>query len=315
MEEVKLTAPEGVQLIPLFLDMHGCATKEEMNANVLATIERGYVSFNEHLLKYSGECSIVGSAPSIEKTYKDLQGDVLAINSSIKYLLEHGVTPKFAMIWDAAEICKEFAIPHPDITYLIGARCHPKVFDRLKDCKIVVWHAGGDHNIAELLKDREIDEPMINGGSAGVTRAMYLAVALGYKKLNIYGADSSYSEKGDTHITGSLVPEKDFRCWIGNGEGAKQFRTTPEWCAQVNEFRDIYSVFRHPAYDINIDVFGEGMLPYMGELMREKDRKDLLWAEDGTPHPSNTPVPIEAPEGKTLTQVLEERENGTNISQ
>jgi len=296
------------QLIPLFLSMEGCCTQGEMNENVLATIERGYEPLNTHLNQQSGSVSIVGSAPSISKTYKELDGDILAINSAIGYLLDKGVVPKFAMIWDAAEICENFAVPHSEVTYLLGARCHPKVFERLKGCKQICWHAGGDHNILDFMKEHEIDEPMVNGGSAGVTRAMYLAVALGYKHLNIYGADSSYSDDGDTHITGSLVPEKDFQCWIGNGKSSKLFRTTPEWCAQVNEFRDIYSVFRHPFYNIDIDVFGNGMLPYMAELMKAKDDMNLLWDEDGNPHPSNKMVDITDPP-KKVPHPLEENEN------
>jgi hypothetical protein len=205
------------------------------------------------------------------------------------------------MIWDASHLCEAFAVPHPDVTYLIGARCHPKVFERLAGCKVIVWHAGGDHNIADFLSQKNIAEPMINGGSAGVTRAMYLAVALGYKELNIYGADSSYDDSGATHISGSLVPEKDLMIWVGNGTGKKLFRTTPEWCAQVNEFRDIYQMFRHPNFQIAITVHGFGMLPHMAMLMKMKDEAGVLWNADGTPGTGyiREQAPIQPLEGNT----------------
>jgi len=288
----KKVGEETPRLLPLQLYMEGCATESEMNANVTATIDRGYIPINDSLQKYNGKVAIVGSGPSIEYTHKKLKGDVMAINSSIGYLLDQGIVPKFGMIWDAAEVCEKFAVPHPDIIYLIGARCHPKVFERLKDCKVVVWHAGGDHNIAEFMAERGMDEPMVNGGSAGVTRAMYLAVALGYDHLNIYGADSCYS-KDKTHINGALVPEKDLMIAIGN-DPPLFFRTTPEWCSQVNEFREIYSIFCHPQCRVKVKVFGEGMLPHMWALMNEKRKKNLLWNDDGTPHPSNImPLPPE----------------------
>jgi len=256
-----------------------------MNSNVLETIKRGYTPISSYLDKYDGKVSVVGSGPSLEFTHKELRGDIIAINSSIGYLLDQGIVPKFGVIWDAHEICEKFAIPHPKITYLIGARCHPKVFERLKDCKVIAWHAGGDHNISELLTENDIMEPMINGGSAGVTRGMYLAVALGYKRLHIFGGDSCY-RKDETHITGSLVPEKDIMISIGK-DNPVYFRTTPEWCSQVNEFRDIYSIFSHPQINIKITVHGEGMLPHMAKLMNEKRKKKLLWNKDGTPHKSN----------------------------
>lgn len=298
-------------LLPLHLHMEGCATEQEMNSNVTATIERGYVPLTGYVdpPKYKGKVSIVGSGPSIQYTHKHIKGDILAINSAIGYLLDQGIVPKFAMIWDAAEICEKFAIPHPKVTYLIGARCHPKVFERLKGCKVIVWHAGGDHNIAKLMVEKGLErEPMVNGGSAGVTRAMFLAVGLGYTRLHLFGADSCYRED-KTHINGSLVPEKDMMIAIGNNPPLF-FRTTPEWCSQVNEFRDIYSLFIHPKMNVKIKVYGEGMLPYMFELLNAKRKKGLLWNKDGTMHKSNIPTDQET------HNVIErqQREENENVS-
>jgi len=307
----KKNGGETPHLLPLHLEMVGCATQEEMNSNVEATIERGYTALNASLDAYDGDVSIVGSGPSIQFTFDDLTGDVMAINSAIGYLLDQDIVPKFGMIWDADEICKNFAVPHPDITYLIGSRCHPKVFERLKDCEIIVWHAGGDHNINELMVEKGLlEEPMVNGGSAGVTRAMYLAVGLGYKPLHIFGADSCYRENA-THINGSLVPEKDLMVAIGN-DPPLFFRTTPEWCSQVNEFRDIYSIFSHPKVNIDISVYGEGMLPHMASLMEEKKEKGFLWNEDGSMHESNVPTEMEPHNiAAKESQLLEEKENDT----
>ena len=275
-------------LIPLELEMVGCAVQDEMHQNIDATIARGYQGIKPYLGTCAGgAASIVGSGPSIAETHKVLpmlRADVFAINSAIRYLLERKIVPRWAMIWDAADICAEFAVPHPDVTYLIGARCHPRVFERLRGCKVVSWFAGGDHDIVNYMQRKKLDDPLVNGGSAGVTRAMYLVAALGYRHVNIFGADSSYSDEGATHVTGSLVREKDLRISVGNGKGRRVFRTTPEWCSQVNEFRDIYHMFRHPSLDISIDVYGEGMLPFMGQLMRAKDEAGKLWNADGSPY-------------------------------
>jgi hypothetical protein len=176
-----------IKLEPFTMEMSACATAEEMNSNVQATIDRGYTRINEYLGKYEGELAICGSAPSIRQTFPEIKGDILAINSAIRFLIENGIPPRFAMIWDASPLCEAFAVPHPDVTYLIGARCHPVVFERLKDCTVIVWHAGGDHNISDFLARKKIVEPLINGGSAGVTRALYLGCALGYRKLIFTG--------------------------------------------------------------------------------------------------------------------------------
>jgi hypothetical protein len=282
-EDGTVTGDFVPSLFPLTLHMVGCATAEEMNANVDATIARGYTGIIDLLDTESGAVSIVGSGPSLRETWKDLTGDVFAINQAVGFLLSKGVVPKWAMLWDAADIIEQFAEPHPDVTYLVAARCHPKVFERLKDCNVRVWFAGGDHNIAEYMVAKKLNDPLVNGGSAGVTRAMYLATVLGYRELHIFGADSSYSDDGNTHVVRSLVPEKNIFVWVGNGDGKKCFRTTPEWCSQVNEFRDIYHLFSHPAYSVGIDVYGEGMLPHMATLMRMRKEAGKLWNADGSP--------------------------------
>ena len=258
-------------LLPLALALEGCFTKEQMNDNFFATLERGYTPINELLGKFSGSCSVVGSGPSIAETHKELIGDVIAINGAIGYLLGQGIVPKFAMIWDCDPICERFAIAHPEVTYLIASRVHPKVFEKLKDCKVRVWHAAGDLNIIDLMNRADViakqkgPEPLINGGTAGVTRAIYIAKILGYMDINIYGGDSSYSDEGKTHIQGSLVKEKDVVVSIGQ-DPAFYFRTTPEWCCQVEEYRAIYAIQTCMA-GATLKVHGYGMLKTMHDLL------------------------------------------------
>ena len=264
-------AGNPLPLFPLGLALEGCFTEEQMNSNFYATLERGYTPINDYLGKFSGVCSVVGAGPSIGETYKDLKGDVFAINSAIKFLLGKDIIPKWAMIWDCDQICENFAVPHPDITYLIASRAHPKVFERLKDCKVIVWHAAGDLNISKLMNDPYViakqpcEEPLINGGTAGVTRGLYVASSLGYTEVNIYGGDSCYSNDGKTHIAGSLVPEKDITITIGN-DPPFYFRTTPEWCCQVEEYKAIYAI-QTCVSGIEIHVHGESMLKHMHDII------------------------------------------------
>ncbi len=277
--------------VPLGLSMSSCITSDEMRSNFFATLERGFTPINDLLGAFPGQtCSIVGSGPTIKETHKELVGDVIAINSAISYLLDQGIVPKFGVLWDGTEIIEKFARPHPDITYLVASRCHPKVFERLKDCKVVVWHAAGDHDILEIMQTPEIHariippQPLITGGSAGVTRTIYLASVLGYTDLHLFGADSSYSDAGETHIRGSVVPEKDILIGLGdNSDGApmKLFRTTPEWCAQVNEYRAIYALTvtgrlaalakgMQNVIAVNISVHGDSLFKAMHDRLVAK---------------------------------------------
>ena len=315
-------------LRPLEFIMHSCAQQDEMHQNVDATLARGYQSIIPYLGSQKGACSIVGAAPSLRKTYhhlRNLPGDIIAINSSLRFLLERGIVPKWAMLWDAAEIVAEFlslarhATPHPDITYLVAARCHPYVFEKLRGCKVVTWFAAGDYDIDDYMRKKGINDPAIKGGSAGVTRAMYLMATLGYTHQNIFGADSSYSDNNASHVNGSLVNEKTLKVWVGNGHGRRMFSATPEWCEQVNEFRDTYQLFRHPMFNMTVDVYGDGMLPHMAGLMKAKEAAGKLWNPDGTPHPSTiTPEKqkAEADYIKANPQLLEKgKEHGSDARQ
>lgn len=254
-------------LMRLALDINSCFTSDEVRRNFTATVGRGYQPLNGLLNKERGTCSVVGSAPSIEKTHKELRGDCIAINSALPYLLDKGIVPKYAMMWDAHELVEKFAQPHPQVTYLLASRCHPKVFERLQECAQYVWHAAGDHQIFEWTRD-EAPEPypvLINGGTAGVTRGIYLANVLGYKEIHIYGADSSYSEDGATHIRGSVVNEKDTVVSLGCAPPLF-FRTTPEWCQQVNEYKVIYALFAKMG--VPLEVHGDGLLPTLHQILK-----------------------------------------------
>ena len=267
-------AAGAIPLLRLAFDINSCFTADEVQANFKATLKRGYTPLNGLLDKYSGTCSLVGAGPSIEDTLGELQGDVIAINSAIPYLIERGIVPKWAMLWDAHPLVAKFVVPHPDITYLIASRCHPEVFALLEDCNVVVWHAAGDHDMADWVRDMA-PEPypaMVNGGTAGITRGIYLANCLGYRDMHIFGADSSYSMDGRTHIRGSVVPEKDTMVAIGT-QPPLFFRTTPEWCQQVNEYKAIYALFTYKGHT-NLTCHGQGMLQTMHHIM-EAQRKAI----------------------------------------
>ena len=253
-----------MKLQPIKFATECCASEREILENIEATVRRGYEGLTEYLNGTHQVLSIVGAGASLADTYDDLRGHVLAVNSALGFLLDKGVVPQMAMFWDASPLIVEFAVPHPDVIYLVSARCHPYVFERLRGCRVIVWFADGDHGVTQWLRERGINEPMIKGGSAGVTRAMFLAFALGYRELHVYGADSSYAGNR-THIQGSIVPEDELSIYLDADGKGPAFRTTPWLAVQALEHSRIVPMFK--TLGASIDVHGDGLLPQVHRMV------------------------------------------------
>lgn len=275
--------------LPLRLDMQLANTSEQIDANIEATLARQHRSLIELVNKHSGAVSIVGSGPSLKDTWRAIRGDIIACNAANQFLLERGVVPKYVMIFDADILAEEFVTtPHRDITYLLASRCHPALFRRLEGFNVVVWHAAGDLNLQAILERRGVMEPMCGGGSAAVTRTMFLAQTLGYRHLHLYGADSSYnneqtrevhSRAGITvedlrgsargsHFRKSTTEEKflAIMCNTKYGDGrevSRIFHTTPWMAAQAEDFKVLVPELQK--LGVKVSVHGDGLIPHLAK--------------------------------------------------
>lgn len=268
---------ETAPIVPLVLSMEVCEIPENVTRNLRETFATQYEPLNAYLGSQTGIVSVCGSGPSFAFTYKDIEGDVMACNGAHRFLLEKGIVPKYTVFFDAAEVMAEFAVPHPDVTYLIASRCHRKVFDRLKDCKVVVWHIKGDEGTDTLLEEYGRMEPMIHGGTAAVTRSMFLAACLGYTEIHLHGADSSH-HGNETHLRKSLVPEKDIMIFVNH----RWFKTSPWMAAQVEDLKILAPQMKE--LGCKLVVHGFGLLPYVAGIIGLECRAttQLLEETNGT---------------------------------
>lgn len=250
--------------VPLFIKGILANTNEEIDANIEAALQRDYIPFNELIGKKSGAVAIVGSGPSLKRNWRKLRnfnGDIIACNSACNFLLDKGIVPQYMMCFDADRLMLAFMRPHPDITYLLGSRCPPEAFEIVKDCRIVCWHAGGDEHLEELLEKHNRKEPMVLGGSAAVTRALYVVITMGYKHVHMYGVDSSY-EGMDTHITTSRTEERRLPVRVND----KVFITAPWLSQQAEDFKILVPLMQR-INNTRITVHGTGLIPYIARLM------------------------------------------------
>lgn len=257
--------------MPLHIDGQLANTPEHIRGNIESALARDYLPFNVLIHTKGGAVAVVGSGPSLKKTWKRLRnfkGDIIACNAACQFLLEKGIIPQFMFCFDADPLMLEFITPHPAITYLLASRCPPKAFDIVKDCQIVCWHAAGDEELESLLLKHKRREPMVVGGGAAVTRAMILAIPMGYRKVHIFGADSSFSN-GETHIRKSTTDERILPVKCAH----RIFWTAPWMAKQVEDFKKIADI--HRKNGVEFVVHGDGLLPHVA--MVEGYKTDLIY--------------------------------------
>ena len=251
-------------------DSHHNTEDSVREGNIRATLARGYVRFNELMnTATGGTVSIVGSGPSLARTYKDIVGDIMTCNSAHDFLISKGIIPKYAMFWDANPIIAKFAQnPHPDVTYLVASRCHPDLFNALAGHRIIVFHALGGEPVEESLVSLNLMEPMVAGGSAGVTRATHLAGAMGYTEQHLFGVDSSYEEDA-THVQESVIDQRKMRLRVCG----KWFITAPWMALQVFDFKILGPHLQQMG--VKLIVHGTGMFPYAASFLKGIETPDI----------------------------------------
>lgn len=257
-----IASRNGKPIVPLVMQSMVNTAENIVQTNLAATFGRGYTPFREAKEKNEKPVSLVGAGASLAKTYKDIVGDVLSCNSAHDFLISKGIIPKYAMVWDANPIMGQIIKhPHPAVHYLIASRCHPSVFEKLRGFNVTVWHALGGEDVEKLLVAQNRYEPMIAGGSSGVTRGMFLAGALGYSKdMHLFGVCDDNDGK-TTHVAGSLVQQNimDIRVC------GKWWKLAPWMAMQAADFKTLVPIMR--SMGVNLIVHGKGFLPYTATFL------------------------------------------------
>ncbi len=178
VEEGGGNTPFRFGLIPMF-------DPEMLLRRVRSSVARGLPEIKE-CAAHDGILAIAGGGPSLEDTYKDLTGYVAAVNGSLAYLLSKGIVPHMCGVCDPTEHMADVVEAHPDVTYFIASHCHPKLFDKLKDCKVYLWHLTMIDGIDELLKELYPDgTTQIRGGCTMGLKWFNLGYHMGFRKIHL----------------------------------------------------------------------------------------------------------------------------------
>jgi hypothetical protein len=238
---------------------------EQMLANQRSALQRGLPELK--VCKPHGHTiSVAGGGPSIKDTRHLLTGYVAAVNGSLGYLLESGIkdAPLLCGVMDAGEHIADLVAEDKNVRYYIASTCHPSVFDKLRDCEVVLWHVTPQ----SIGASDEHPALAIGGGCTMGLRWLNLGYVLGFRKFKLHGLDSSFAN-GSTHAYPDRADDKP-RMYVRGRE------TRPNFLAQVEDFFGVLDTLRAQG-PLEIEMFGDGLL-------------QDLWRDWCTEHPNEAAI-------------------------
>lgn len=170
--------------------------------------------------------------------------DTMALNGSLKLFTERGLAPTYWAACDPQGLVAGFLKDAPrSTTYLVASKCHPDVFEALKDRKVIVWHIDDVPSVQGL-------ESTVPCATSITLCALSVARLLGYRKMETWGWDGCF-QGGKDHA----VPQASSGLRITNLVGSEKFATTPTWCAEAHD-----ASLQIPDADYTVKIEGRGMI-------------------------------------------------------
>lgn len=251
-------------------------THDALYANVAENVKRdlpwftGYRPNNRTCVLVCGGPSMADSLDAI-KAHKRRGTPIVTVNNALRFLIGHGVMPTSHAMLDARPENVSFVQNVvPGVRYFIASQSHPSVFDALEGQDVVMWHnaIGDGAQLEEIAAAYERhDRPLIQvpGGCTVGLRAMYLIYMSGFRKLHVYGMDSSYAE-GRHHAYDQALNDADATLEVVMGGN---HYLCARWMArQAEEFRGEFHDLT--ARGMSIFVHGRGLIPDMARAIRQE---------------------------------------------
>lgn len=216
-----------------------------IRANVAACLERELPEVQPQAAQLAA-LTILANGPSARRA--SFKSPVMALNGALSLFVADGGHPTYWAACDPGEVVAEFLIGAPEkTTYFVASRCHPAVFDALKDRNVFVW------NVAEPITHDLL------GGHCGVPCASSvtlcafgLARMMGFKRFETWGWDGCY-EGRLAHATPQAQPADRATVNIGAQHG-QEYETCGTW---LFEAREAKHVLHRDA--IKVRIHGGGM--------------------------------------------------------
>lgn len=233
-----------------------CVTDQEKLAENIRSAHRRDACWLQPMDAHNGTGIIVAGGPSLRreleslKLHKAMGGRIFALNNTPAYLAQVGIRADAQILMDGQPEVVNYVTKQMPTQRFYCSTCDPAVLDAAGG-ELILWNAliEGILNVVPEAKD-----PFIGGGLTVGTRAIGLLYMLGYRKIHIYGLDSSY-DGADGHA----YQQGDYMTLLDVTAMGKTYRTSPQLLKQADEFQELLPEILKNG--VCLYVHGEGLIP------------------------------------------------------
>lgn len=256
----------------------GWAKEDVLREHVRSAIARELTPFHPSPFVRDGIAVIVASGPSamdhVEEIRRREVGDVVfCVNQAHDWLIGNGIIPDYFVGLDPCDGWRKILSPHSGVTYLLASVCHAELFDLCPKGQTQIWHAWSGECVEDELKASKAKYPvMVHGGGTAALRCVHLAYLLGFRKIHMYGVDSSFGKEGEPYAHPSRYANAMGSASIEVECAGRVFKTRRDWAGQANDFGKLFDLF---GGSCDIQVFGDGLIPHMAKIMNDSKRRQL----------------------------------------
>ncbi len=283
------------------LDVICNVERDKIKSNVRDAMSRGLGWFDT-APEHDRHVCIVGGGPSLSDTVPELKWrksigqKVWALNGTARFLYRHGIVPDAVIIADARPENVDFIAELDKGAWVyLASQCHPTLFDHAEDYElnVMLWHADTVGMPELLAGERERPVHLIAGGCTVGMNAMSMAFAGGYRKIHLYGFDSSYRDNKH-HVYAQALNDKDRI--IDALYRDRKFKVAPWMAQQVTDFQELAPLLL--AGGCVITVAGDGLLPTVAADIEvppspaQQRANEVLKRLNGASHPRGAEIGV-----------------------
>lgn len=206
--------------------------------------------------------AVVGGGPSLDDTMQELRdfpGPVMACGSAHDHLVRSGIKLSYCAVLDPDPIAANYLREDGgECLYLVASHVAPHVFGAIARKRLAIFGAGGTFTTDDF---HPLPVVMAGGRTVG-TRAMGLALALGFTELHLFGIDSCVREdKTHAYAVEPIGDLKPIYC------GGRKFMCAPYMIGQASDFQQFMGLFGHVC---GVAVHGDGLIAQIVKVAEQQ---------------------------------------------